>query len=133
MANGAAADGVPFTQSGESLIHLTVPPGTPAEAERAVRRLVELTAILARRCAQLQEALDSRILFEQAKGVLGERFGLQPDAAFQVLRRGARSNRIPLRDLAARVVTSRKTPWEVAAQLDGSPLPPRLARNAGPR
>jgi hypothetical protein len=104
-----------------------------AEAERAVRRLVELTAILARRCAQLQEALDSRVVIEQAKGVLGERFGLEPDDAFQVLRRGARSNRIALHELAAHVVSSRKTPWEVAAQLDGSPLPPRLARNADPR
>ena len=126
-------DGVAFTDAGEALLHLALPPGTPREAERAVRRLVELTAILARRCAQLQEALDSRVVIEQAKGVLGERFGLEPDQAFQVLRRAARSNRIPLRDLAARVVSTRKTPWEVAAQLDGAPLPPRLAGNAAPR
>ena len=120
-------ESVPFTQSAESLLHVALPPGTPEQAEVTVRRLIELTGILARRCAQLQEALDSRIVIEQAKGVLAERFGLDPDAAFEVLRRSARSQRVPLRDLAARVVTSRKTPWEVAAQLDGAAVPARLA------
>jgi AmiR/NasT family two-component response regulator len=109
------------------------PRGTPEEAELAVRRLLELTTILARRCAQLQEALETRVAIEQAKGILAERFHLEPDNAFEVLRRGARSNRLPLRDLAARVVSSEQTPWEVAAQLDGGTLPPKLARNAAPR
>jgi hypothetical protein len=122
---------VPFTEAGESLIQLALPPGTPREAETAVRRLVELTAILARRCAQLQEALESRIVIEQAKGVLAERFHLEPDRAFEVLRRSARSNRVPLRDLAARVVSSERTPCEVAAQLDGAAAPPRSVRSAG--
>jgi hypothetical protein len=125
--------GVPFVDTGESLLQIALPPGTPPETETAVRRLVELTAILARRCAQLQEALDSRIVIEQAKGVLAERFHLEPDHAFEVLRRSARSNRLPLRDLAARVVSSDKTPWEVAAHLDGAALPPRLAQTAGSR
>ena len=121
-------DGVPFTEAGEGLLHVAIPPGTPREAETAVRRLVELTAILARRCAQLQEALDSRVVIEQAKGVLAERFHLEPEQAFEVLRRSARANRVPLRDLSARIVSSERTPWEVAAQLDGAALPPRLAR-----
>jgi ANTAR domain len=125
--------GLPFTDAGESLLHVALPPGTPPEAETAVRRLVELTAILARRCAQLQEALETRIVIEQAKGILAERFHLEPDRAFEVLRRSARSNRVPLRDLAARVVLSERTPWEVAAQLDGASVPPRLARSAGSR
>lgn len=125
--------GVPFTDAGESLIHVALPPGTPYEAETAVRRLVELTAILARRCAQLQEALDTRVVIEQAKGVLAERFRVEPDQAFAVLRRSARSNRLPLRDLADRVVSSERTPAEIAAQLNGTPAPPRLARKAGSR
>ena len=124
MASTTAADG---------LLQITLPPGTPEHTQAAVRRLVEVTATLARRCAQLQEALESRIVIEQAKGILAERFRLEPDRAFEVLRRGARSNRIPLRDLAARVVSSERTPWEVAAQLDGAAVPPRLARNAGLR
>jgi AmiR/NasT family two-component response regulator len=110
-------------------MHFAVPPGAAIETEVAVRRLVELTTVLARRCAQLQEALETRIVIEQAKGVLGERFGLEPDRAFEVLRRGARANRIVLRDLAGRVVASRQTPWEVAAQLDGAAVPAK--RNAG--
>ena len=122
-----------YTDAGESLIHLSLPPQTPYETETAVRRLVELTTILARRCAQLQEALDTRVVIEQAKGVLAERFHLEPDQAFDVLRRSARSNRTPLRDLAARVVSSEQTPREVAAQLDGPAVPPRVARKAGLR
>ncbi len=126
--------GLPFTDgAGDSLIQIALPPGTPYEAETAVRRLVELTTILARRCAQLQEALETRVVIEQAKGMLAERFHLEPDRAFDVLRRSARSNRVPLRDLAARVVSSERTPWEVAAQLDGAAVPPRLAPNAGSR
>ena len=62
-----------------------------------------------------------------------ERFNLEPDQAFDVLRRSARSNRTPLRDLAARVVSSEQTPREVAAQLDGPAVPPRVARKAGSR
>lgn len=116
----------PPTQAGESLIHIALPPGTAEETELAVRRLVELTAILARRCAQLQEALESRIVIEQAKGILAERFSLEPDRAFAVLRRSARSSRVTLHDLCERVVASRKTPPEVAAHLDvaAAAMPP---------
>ena len=127
------ASGIPFTEAGENLIHVALPPGTPREAETAVQRLVELTAVLARRCAQLHEALETRVVVEQAKGILAERFHLEPDRAFEVLRRSARSNRVTLRDLAERVVSSRRTPWEVAAQLDGAAVPPRLARNSDSR
>jgi hypothetical protein len=129
MSSAGAVRGRPFTDAGEGLLHIALPPGTPEEAQTAVRRLIELTAILARRCAQLQEALETRVVIEQAKGVLAERFGLEPDRAFDVLRRGARSNRIPLRTLAEQVLSARQTPWEVAAQLDGAPLPPKLARS----
>ena len=102
---------------------------TDLDAETAVRQLVELTATLARRSAQLQEALESRVVIEQAKGVLAERFALEPEAAFDVLRRAARANRVVLRELAERVVTSRTTPWEIAGQLDAAAVPPRPAKN----
>jgi hypothetical protein len=94
----------------DSLLKIALPTGTPPEAEVAVRRLIQLVSTLAQRAAQLQEALDSRIVIEQAKGVLVERFDLSADEAFDVLRRAARSNRMPLRQLAAALVSSRETP-----------------------
>lgn len=121
------ARGRAFNNSGEALVQISLPPGTAQETQVAVHRLVELTEILARRCAQLQEALESRIVIEQAKGVVAERFGLEPERAFEVLRRAARSNRMPLKTLAQQVVSSRKTPWELAAQLDGTRLPARAS------
>lgn len=53
---------------------------------------------------QLQAALISRIVIEQAKGVLAERRGLSMDEAFQVLRGQARSTRRRLTDIATEVV-----------------------------
>lgn len=104
----------PLTQSAQSLLRVAVPPGTPDEARAAIERLIEMTSILARRAAQLQEALDSRIVIEQAKGVLCERYGVEPDKAFQLLRRAARSNRMRLHTLATHVVASRETPPELS-------------------
>jgi len=51
-----------------------------------------------RRSEQLQRALDSRIVIEQAKGMLAERRGLRPGEAFTVLRTHARSNNLKLRE-----------------------------------
>src|SRR5688500_1741178 len=49
---------------------------------------------------QLQDALNSRIVIEQAKGVLAERAGVGPDEAFQQLRRYARNNNRRLNEVA---------------------------------
>lgn len=114
----------------DTLLRIALPTGTPPEAEVAVRRLVELVATLARRAAQLQGALDSRIVIEQAKGVLAERYSLTPDEAFALLRRSARSNRMPLRQLASAVVASPHTPAEIG---DGVPRRPALRPVASTR
>ena len=91
-----------------------------------VARLVAVARALAERNRQLEEALGSRVVIEQAKGVLVERFALEPDAAFELLRSAARSNRVKIHDLARRVVTSRSTPPELAA-LRSSPERQRRA------
>jgi AmiR/NasT family two-component response regulator len=53
---------------------------------------------------QLQEALESRAVIEQAKGILIAERGCDPDEAFDVLRtRSQRENR-KLRDVAGGIV-----------------------------
>lgn len=56
---------------------------------------------------QLQGALTSRIVIEQAKGVLAEREGLSMGRAFEYLRRTARSSQRPIGDVADDVVNGR--------------------------
>lgn len=53
---------------------------------------------------QLQSALNTRIVVEQAKGVLAERAGLDMNDAFTLLRTHARNNNLRLGDLARDVV-----------------------------
>lgn len=54
--------------------------------------------------AQLQQALDSRVIIEQAKGLLAGERGISVDDAFQVLRAHARNRGASLRDVANAVV-----------------------------
>jgi GAF domain-containing protein len=54
--------------------------------------------------AQLRRALASRVWIEQAKGVLVATRGVNPDAAFQQLRKRARASSRKLADLAHEVV-----------------------------
>lgn len=53
---------------------------------------------------QLQEALDSRVVIEQAKGVLAGSAGLGVDEAFRAIRAYARRTNTPIRTVAAAVV-----------------------------
>jgi hypothetical protein len=66
---------------------------------------------------QLETALQSRIIIEQAKGVLSERLGIDVDQAFGLLRHAARSHRMKLHDVAARVVHERVTPAPVVVAI----------------
>jgi transcriptional regulator with GAF, ATPase, and Fis domain len=66
-------------------------------SERAIRRGEVLSE-------QLQTALNSRIVIEQAKGVLAQRGELAMDAAFDRLRRYARAHNLKLSDVARQVV-----------------------------
>ncbi len=58
-----------------------------------------------RREAQLQSALDSRIIIEQAKGMLAEYAHLDMTSAFDQIRARARNTNTKLTDVAARIVS----------------------------
>jgi len=77
--------------------------------------LVALVQLLAERNRQLEQALQSRIMIEQAKGVLAERLMLEPNQAFEILRRAARSQRRRIHLLANEVVVTRETPAVIRA------------------
>ena len=83
---------------------------------------------------QLQDALTSRVVIEQAKGVIAERLGLHVDEAFDLMREHARSQNEKLSDVARRVVVARARPgraatYEVASRVD----PARLGRRSRER
>jgi AmiR/NasT family two-component response regulator len=89
--------------------------GTVEEASVAVARLLAVTHAAYERRAQLEHALQSRVVIEQAKGVIAERYGLEPDEAFQLMRKAARSNRMKLRDLVEAIKPGEPTPPELLA------------------
>jgi GAF domain-containing protein len=90
-------------------------PWTEAEKE-AIVAFTELVALLilnamearerGRLAGELQVALDSRVVIEQAKGVLVGRHGLTTRQAFERLRRQARDQRRPLSEVAQGVVSA---------------------------
>jgi AmiR/NasT family two-component response regulator len=76
----------------------------PPVLESAIQRLLAVVHASQKRQGQLQHALESRIVIEQAKGILAERYGLNMDDAFSRLRRTARSSRRPIHQVAAEIV-----------------------------
>jgi len=66
--------------------------------QRAIQRGDDLTD-------QLQGALNTRIVIEQAKGMLAQIHATTPDQAFDLLRAYCRRNNVKLSDLAHQVVT----------------------------
>lgn len=85
-----------------------------AEDARAARGLADIATIgilherafresdLAR--TQLQHALDSRVVIEQAKGVLSHTHGVDMEEAFRLLRERARSAQRKLADVAREII-----------------------------
>jgi len=110
------ASPIPYSEQavGVVAVFATEPhPWTGAERE-AIVAFTELVALLilnameaterGRLAAELQVALDSRVVIEQAKGVLVGRHGLTTRQAFERLRRQARDQRRPLAEVARAVV-----------------------------
>jgi hypothetical protein len=91
-------------------------------SERAISRGEVLTE-------QLQSALNSRVIIEQAKGVLAQRGELGMDAAFDRLRRYARHNSLRISEVARQVVLTDLS----ADVLAGTPNQPARTRTARAR
>jgi GAF domain-containing protein len=53
---------------------------------------------------QLQQALDSRVVIEQAKGITAHHRGVTVDQAFQLMRRHARNHNASMRSVACAIV-----------------------------
>lgn len=66
----------------------------------------------------LAAAIETRTVIGQAMGIVMERYGLDEDTAFSVLRRLSSQDNVKLRDLAARVVSTRHLPDATTAPED---------------
>jgi AmiR/NasT family two-component response regulator len=76
--------------------------GVVCNLRRSLRREAHETSEL--RVEQLNTALQSRVVIEQAKGFLAALHGIEPDDAFQRLRSYSRNNHLVIREVARRVV-----------------------------
>ena len=92
--------------------------GSPSRPPRSDETLSEVDRLQIA-ITQLEHALAARVIVEQAIGVLAERQRLAPRAAFERLRKAARSRGKKVHDLARMVVASASDP--------AVPLPPELA------
>ena len=70
---------------------------------------------------QLQHALDSRVIIEQAKGMVGEHESVSMHEAFARIRTFARNNNVPLTETAERLVDGRLKIDSLATPRDRQP------------
>ena len=90
------------TDGGVSGTPATGPPGGGHHGEQGAHRRHQRDET----GEQLQAALNSRVVIEQAKGKLAERTGLDMDQAFTLLRQHARNTNQRLTDVARYVIDS---------------------------
>ena len=69
---------------------------------------------------QLQTALDTRVVIEQAKGMVAEQAKTEIDGAFELIRSYARDNNIALASVARKVVEGRLDAAALRRRRDGS-------------
>lgn len=121
-ASTAPAIEAPISSNGEIIAVLCVssPDGSPPtdgevdDVERfasmvsvimgLARERAERESQLVRLSGQLQHALDSRVVVEQAKGILAAGNGIGVEVAFERIRRHARSHHTTVHEVAAAVV-----------------------------
>ena len=104
------------------------PPGRPRRADRELGEVEKLRLSV----VQLEHALASRVIVEQAIGVLAERHHIKPRDAFERLRRTARGMGRRVHDLARQVVESVSDPRITLPGELGSRPGPGPAGGSGP-
>ncbi|MFC3454543.1 ANTAR domain-containing protein [Amycolatopsis speibonae] len=77
---------------------------------------------------QLQGALDSRVIIEQAKGLVSTRLGVDPAEAFLVLRHYARSHNRRIGELCEQLVSRRMTASDLLKSLPKRSMRPDRRR-----
>jgi GAF domain-containing protein len=112
---------VPLDVSGEGAetlgalnLYSEIPNGFDADAAAATVSFAQQAAIVmanaraywgaAEKSDQLQQALESRAVIEQAKGILMAQSHIGPDDAFQILVRASQRENRKLRDIAVEIV-----------------------------
>jgi AmiR/NasT family two-component response regulator len=106
----SAGTGEPFEQTAEH-----------EDVRAAMRRLLAATGASFEQRANLERALKTRIVIEQAKGILAERLRMTVDEAFELLRGSARSSRRRIHELAEEVIRDQETPPEILAYREEPP------------
>ncbi|HWG15263.1 MAG TPA: GAF and ANTAR domain-containing protein, partial [Streptosporangiaceae bacterium] len=116
------ASPLPYNQDAVGVVAVVSESSRPwsAEGELALLAFTDLAALLiasmmqnqekSELATQLQGALDSRQIIEQAKGVLVGQHGISPRTAFEQLRAQARSERRKVAALCAEVVQNATKP-----------------------
>jgi GAF domain-containing protein len=113
---------VPLILKGASLGALNVyacdPEGLPLAGMEQARQLADQATVLLanvqafhrseERNEQLREALASRDVIGQAKGILMEREGVSSDQAFDILRKASQRSNVKLRELAEQLTQPRQ-------------------------
>jgi response regulator NasT len=112
-ATGAAdAAGADPRAAGAVALHRAS--GALTDADRALAEEVAVHARVALAAwdatEELERGLAARTLVGQAQGILMERFSLDADRAFQVLRRYSQDGNVKLAEVARRVVETRALP-----------------------
>jgi hypothetical protein len=104
----------------------------PVQGAAEMERLVVYADAQERKVSQLQAALDSRVVIEQAIGILSERFVLPFAEAFEVIRAAARNSRREVRAVAEELRASRETPLAITEILPTG-AEPVLSSDEGPK
>jgi GAF domain-containing protein len=88
---------------------------------RLLARHASIAVATVREASTLAQAVEARMLIGRAQGLLMERFAIDADQAFAVLRRYSQDNNVKLRDVADELVTTRRLPTRSPARTaDGS-------------